>query len=189
MKCIVLVGLPCSGKSTLCKKSSELMKVPYLSSGDIARGMAKNSKAVEEDLKNGNMAPEDEMRDCVIGFIRHNYNVGCKVVLLDGFPRNIDQLKWIEGTLYDYVDEIILIHVSISIAEAYRRARERGRYDDTSINKRVGYFVEETYPMLREVKNVHMILNEGPKHDDGPIYNMCGIIQREVFDNAKYSKN
>ena len=63
--CIVLVGGPCSGKSSAGKLTAKKLDIEYISSGDIAREMAKHNNDIRDNLNNGNLAPEDQMRKSI----------------------------------------------------------------------------------------------------------------------------
>ena len=138
---IILLGKSNSGKSTIGKKVAEVLGIRYISSGDIARGM--NDKKTQEELNEGKLAPEDEMRKCVLAEI----NKGDSYIL-DGFPRFYDQYEWINQQISH---NLVYVFIDVSDEDVISRAKLRGRDDDESIAKKLEFYREETYPMIKEI--------------------------------------
>lgn len=137
---ITLLGESNCGKSTIGKKLADTLDIKYVSSGDIARSM---SEDVNRSLNNGDLAPEDAMREEILKRISDtNGNI-----ILDGFPRFEDQYKWLNGFGYDIVNIIIEVPYSQIVA----RSKSRHRADDCSIEKKHKFYEENTLPMIREI--------------------------------------
>jgi adenylate kinase len=95
---LIFFGPPGSGKGTYASRSSPILGIPQISTGDIFRAeVAKGSelgKKAENIMKAGKLVPDDitiaivkerlKQSDCKNGFI------------FDGFPRTIDQMKALE---------------------------------------------------------------------------------------------
>ena len=149
--CIVLVGAPCSGKSAAGKLVASKMNIGYISSGDIAREMAKHDAQVGNDLSNGKMAPEVKMRNSIQNKLwRHLIEKDNDIVILDGFPRFGEQAEW----LYSILPKYIIIHYVLfditSLSTIIERSAHRGRDDDKSLERRLKYYYNTTLPDLRE---------------------------------------
>ncbi len=140
MNCIIMFGMPCSGKSTIGKELAKELGYDYVSSGDIAREMAKSDNNVNNDLNNGKLAPEDAMRSAIYDKIMESNNL-----VLDGFPRFGDQLVWLYQNFVGI--NFIAIHIMIDSDTAIKRSVARGRDDDQSIIKRILNYYENTYQM------------------------------------------
>jgi len=89
---IILIGSQGSGKGTQAQIISKELGIPHISTGDIFRNLTSPLKQeVDELINKGKLAPDDltikilkqrlQQPDTKKGFI------------LDGFPRNINQVK------------------------------------------------------------------------------------------------
>lgn len=144
MNCIVLIGSPCSGKSTIGKKLAEEVGYKYVSSGDIARQMAKED-GTAENLTAGNMAPEDKMR----AEITKVFN-GYDNIVLDGFPRFTEQWDWMMMN-FKHKYEFAFIVIDVPVITLINRMISRNRADDVSFMDRVKYYANNTVPMINEI--------------------------------------
>ena len=98
---VIFLGAPGAGKGTQSKKFVELYGVPQISTGDILREHVSTGTALgrqaKEIMDRGELVSDKivcmmvETRfaqpDCDRGFI------------LDGFPRTLEQAKWLDGVL------------------------------------------------------------------------------------------
>lgn len=144
--CIVLVGGPCSGKSSIGKIAAKNLHAKYISSGDIARKMARCDVDAQINLDKGNLAPEDEMRSAIGREIKKAVKTN-DVVILDGFPRFNEQAEWLMDNFCDIINvRYILVHAPSWVLR--KRAEDRGRADDGSFDKRYSYYRNVTYKQL-----------------------------------------
>lgn len=146
---ILLIGAQGSGKSTQAKLLAEYLKVPFISTGDIFRGMTLVKQILDEgklvDDQTTSKIVKDRLSqpDCQSGFV------------MDGYPRNLEQVKifdpGFDKAFYLDVPEKVVIE----------RLTKRGRGDDTpeSIKMRLGLYYKQTEPLLKFYRNLR-ILNE-----------------------------
>lgn len=117
---IIFIGVQGSGKGTQAKLVSEKLKVPDISMGDLFRNACGESKKeIDSYVHSGNLATIGiteklltkrlQKPDCIDGFI------------LDGFPRNKEQLK-ILNKIGD-IDKVV--EIKISDKEAVNRISGR----------------------------------------------------------------
>lgn len=92
---LVLLGLPGSGKGTQGKFLSDKLSLPHISTGDILRKIMSSdsdiSREVKEYVSNGMLVSDELMNRLVDNYLGSDDCAnGC---ILDGYPRNIDQLN------------------------------------------------------------------------------------------------
>lgn len=145
MTCFIFVGPPCSGKSTMAREASRRLKLPYISSGDIARKMADNDEEIGKSLADGRMAPEGRMRNEIKNEIL-KYQHG--VFILDGFPRNNSQMTWLKNNFP--LLEVNIVLVTAHINSLMIRMAKRAREDDNTmaLDNRLRYYIANTQPLI-----------------------------------------
>jgi adenylate kinase len=134
----LIFGPPGSGKGTQAAHVEREFKLSHLSTGDILRGeVARGSdigKEAERIMRAGDLVPDDLIIRIVQGILR-DPNVSSEV-LLDGFPRTIEQAKALDEMLAQEghrVDFVIAFKVpeELLIERLLHRAAVEGRADDT----------------------------------------------------------
>jgi adenylate kinase len=179
MRNYLLLGPQGSGKGTQAKLIAAEYHIPHISTGDIFRGMrAQDSflgKKVKELIDNGNLVP-DEITNQIVA--ERLAKPDCKQgFILDGYPRNIEQAKFLEQK--KSVSKCISVGVSdaesikritarrvCSVCKAdfntiYIKPKKEGvcdkcnsklmqRDDDApeAVKKRLGIYYKETKPLL-----------------------------------------
>lgn len=138
---VILFGKPGSGKSSIGKGMAKVYGYKYISSGDIARDLAKSDSKIGEILNAGGMAPEPIMRSMVRHAISECIS-NDQCFILDGFPR------------YDYQDEylcdmfpnlaMIRVLIDVDDSTAIKRCRGRGREDEGATMTRLDYYHKNT---------------------------------------------
>lgn len=120
---IIIFGPQGSGKGTQAELIARRHGLPYISTGDIFRFNIKNEtelgKKVQEFMSAGNLVPDEltneivhnriNQPDCEAGFV------------LDGYPRNVAQQKFLEGITQ--ADHAVVIEISDE--EAVKRLSNR----------------------------------------------------------------
>lgn len=98
---IIFLGAPGAGKGTQAKQMVERYDVPQISTGDLLREHVKQGtglgKRAKEIMERGELVSDQivcmmvetrlQQGDCDRGFI------------LDGFPRTVEQARWLDGVL------------------------------------------------------------------------------------------
>lgn len=98
---IIALGAPGTGKGTMSRKLSEYYGIPHISTGDILREMSKENndkaKQIKDIIDKGLLVSDDILeqvlkerlakKDCRNGYI------------LDGYPRNLNQAKFLDELL------------------------------------------------------------------------------------------
>jgi adenylate kinase len=149
---IALIGPPGSGKGTLAKSLVKNYDFQHVSTGDLIR------ESEDEDLKKiidaGEMIPDEKMAEILSEKISE-FNLE-KNIVIDGFPRNIEQSKILDSILGKLgVGLSHAIFIDITREEAIKRLTNRakieGRKDDANfdtINKRFDEYLTKTHPLV-----------------------------------------
>lgn len=150
---IVLVGGPCSGKSSAGKLAASRLGIDYISSGDIARRMAEHDDDIKTGLNMGKMAPESKMREAISNTLWNYFKKLDKgVLILDGFPRFGEQAEWLRYELPATINiKYVLFHAPSWVLR--KRAKDRNRSDDGSFEQRLDYYRKVTYKELYDYIN------------------------------------
>ena len=178
--CIVLVGGPCSGKSSAGKLVAKKLDIEYISSGDIAREMAKHDSAIDNSLNNGNLAPEDQMRKSISDKLwYHLFRRGKDIIILDGFPRFGDQAIWLQNevALNNINIYYVLFHVPMSTI--IERSAHRNRTDDKSLENRLKYYYGTTYKELYD--RIDVVIDADENNVDECSALLANYIIKEVL--------
>jgi len=130
---IVILGPQGSGKGTQAKLLSEKFNIPHISPGEILRENVEEGTRLGRlacsYINKGNMVPDD----IVNKLMEERINLSKKGFILDGYPRNIRQAKFL-----DSVTKINnLIYIKISRCEIIRRLSVRRECE--KCNKSYGY--------------------------------------------------
>lgn len=149
---IILIGPQGSGKSTQGKFLAEYLKIPFISTGDIFRSIAKEDskegKRIRQMQESGQLVDDQT----TIGLIRKRLQLDdCNDgFILDGFPRTLKQAQNVEDLDFDKV-----LYFKLSQEEVLKRLLKRGRVDDTedSIKIRLGLYFKQTEPLIEYFKN------------------------------------
>jgi len=111
---LIFFGPPGAGKGTQAQKTSEEFNIPHISTGDILREAVKNE--TELGLKVKNILERGELvSDDIINKLVENKVVDMDSFILDGYPRTIEQAKFLDQALEKAnkeIDAIIMIDVS-----------------------------------------------------------------------------
>lgn len=95
---IVLIGPPGSGKGTQGIFLSKNLRLPHISIGEIFRNKIhqgdEDGIELNKYIKSGDLAPSELVNRIVKSILnKPEYSKGC---ILDGYPRNLDQAKYLE---------------------------------------------------------------------------------------------
>lgn len=123
---IILMGLAGSGKSTQGQILAEATGKVWLSAGQVLRDTSDPElKAV---MATGRLVPDEITERLMTEGMLQAVREG-KDVVIDGFPRNVDQANWLAENLASVMKLVIIIDVPKS--ELIQRLELRGRADDT----------------------------------------------------------
>ncbi|MDE6476884.1 MAG: nucleoside monophosphate kinase [Mycoplasmoidaceae bacterium] len=111
---LVLLGAPGSGKGTLSAKLKNELGYIHLSTGDLFRKIMKSDsplgKKINEIIQSGKLVSDDLTNELVKQELSSIQN---KNIVLDGYPRTVDQAKYLDSITK--VDKAVLINVNNDI--------------------------------------------------------------------------
>ncbi|OGG05010.1 hypothetical protein A2Z33_07005 [Candidatus Gottesmanbacteria bacterium RBG_16_52_11] len=128
---VVFYGPEGSGKGTQAKLLSDKLSLSILTSGDLVRDAAANDKGIIGEVCRAALAEGKYVADSEM-FVLWKWRLKEPDALggwiMDGFPRNIEQAKFLDDKLdkYGYRIEHV-IYLSISEAESLKRLLKRAR--------------------------------------------------------------
>lgn len=128
---IVFFGPEGSGKGTQAKLLSEKLTLPILTSGDLVRDAAENDHGIigevcRQALSEGKYVADSEM--FVLWKHRLKQDDALGGWIMDGFPRNVEQAKFLDDKIdkYGYKVELV-VYLNLSEQESMRRLIKRAR--------------------------------------------------------------
>lgn len=150
---LLIVGPQGAGKGTQATLLAESLSVPHVSTGDIFRLNAGHGtelgKAAQVFMDKGELVP-DEITSAMVADRLADEDMA-NGWLLDGFPRNLSQAKWLDELLTERgttLAAVILLNAPDEVL--IERALARGRADDTieALNRRLAIYHSETAPLV-----------------------------------------
>lgn len=154
---LLIVGPPGAGKGTQSSRLTEYFGIPAIATGDIFRANIRDQtelgKQVSEIINAGDYVPDSLTNDLVASRLKEE---DCaRGFLLDGYPRTVDQLGFLdnllaaEGTALDAVIQLVVDPTEV-VTRLMKRAHEEGRTDDTedTIRYRQALYQRETTPLI-----------------------------------------
>ena len=184
---LILVGAPGAGKGTLSVPLKEKLGIPTISAGDLLRDAIANK--TEEGLlaksfmDKGILVPTEVVFEMLKKRLQEPDTKNGYI--LDGFPRNLEQVKFLES--YTSIDKVIYIDVDLSIlldrllgrrvcpkckyiynttwggdnencAKCGEKYIIRSDDNEESISRRFNVFKEETTPVIEYYKNLGKVI-------------------------------
>ena len=157
-KVVFVLGGPGAGKGTQCANIVRDFAFVHLSAGDLLRD-ARNSgdetgKMIDHYIKEGQIVPVEVTVALIKKAIETSQRQGKLLFLVDGFPRNQDNLEGWYRVMGDYcsVEFVLFFDCSEEVMEQrlLKRGETSGRTDDNpdSIRKRFHTYLESTLPII-----------------------------------------
>ncbi|XP_044749108.1 UMP-CMP kinase-like [Coccinella septempunctata] len=167
-KVIFVLGPPGSGKGTQCVRLASEFNYVHLSAGELLRQEkskpdSKYRKLIDTYMKEGKLVPVaiscGLLKKAMFESQRDKF-------LIDGFPRNKDNVDGWNKDVAGYVDlQFVLFFdcpLEICIKRCLKRGAETGRDDDNeeSLRKRIKTYISESSPIIQHynmLKLVHAV--------------------------------
>lgn len=159
-----VLGGPGAGKGTQCQKIVEKFGFVHLSAGDLLReeraSGSKHGNLIESFIKEGKIVPV-EITISLLQKAMEKSSV--KRFLVDGFPRNEDNLQGWNSRMSNIVDVKCVLFFDCPEEECIKRIMERGRTsgrtDDNieSLRKRFNTYKEHTMPIIKYYEERNLV--------------------------------
>ena len=144
---ILIFGPAGSGKTTQAQLLAAKYGFRWLGAGQLLRDEKRSDLTAR--MQQGELLDSQVVNDIVAKALERSSDV--EHVILDGFPRSLDQAKWLFENSAQFGKTIrVLIVLDADRQEIYRRLELRGRMDDNpaSIDARLERFRIEMEPIL-----------------------------------------
>ena len=180
---VFVIGGPGCGKGTQCKRIVQNFKYQSFSTGDLLRQYVKDKKdgyeEIDNQMKEGKLISSSTLMKVLKEYILNSRN---KKILVDGYPRNQENVDVWEKEMKDLVEVKGALYIEVSNEEMKKRllGRNEGRADDNeeTIAKRLTTFEQETKPIVEYFeKQGNFIKIDGMKTVDE--------ISKEIGDKFK----
>lgn len=162
---LFVLGGPGAGKGTQCEKIVEKYKFVHLSAGDLLREERQNPKSeygeiIEGHIKNGTIVPVQ----ITCSLLKRAMEASEKqTFLIDGFPRNKDNLDGWNAAMSEVAEVKMVLFFSCSeqacIDRCLNRGKTSGRTDDNmeSLKKRIHTYTESTMAIIEHYRKLKLV--------------------------------
>lgn len=150
---IILFGNVGSGKGTQAELLAKRLGAKTLSTGELLR-RHQDRPDIASALNSGQLVKDEILLPLLEAELKKDDD---KEVILDGFPRNINQVSWlIDKSKAGELKITHIIQLLLPKEKAMERLLNRRRHDDTdaSINQRFAEYENNVLPAISEFKKV-----------------------------------
>lgn len=140
MKNIILYGAPAAGKGTQCELLKEKCGYTHISMGQLFRDLDDSTefnRKIHETIANGNLVDDETTAKLLQNKLDELGNVP---IVLDGFPRTLNQAKVLDNFFKNYVV------VNLKIDEDAALKRVLGRLNCDNCGKIYNIYFEDKAP-------------------------------------------
>ncbi|HIA91501.1 TPA: nucleoside monophosphate kinase [Candidatus Saccharibacteria bacterium] len=152
----LMMGQIGSGKSVQSKRISEHLDALRLGLGQLLRDHYPDHPS----LQSGDLVEHQLVVDAVKSFLDKH---PMETIIIDGFPRNIEQKKWLDEYVAAHPDHEIgeVFVLNVDEDTVHDRLIKRGRSDDTpeAIAKRKAVFDNEVKPLIESYRSEGLVVD------------------------------
>lgn len=159
---VIFFGPAGAGKSVQGQILSARHGWRWLSAGQLLRDT--HDAELIREMQSGSLVDVNRVNGIMMDALKGAQDIDH--VILDGFPRELTQAKWLIETQPEHEHSIDLVVIlEVPKAEILRRLKIRGRADDTpeAIEERLRIYRSEIYPILDYFNDQHIMIS----HIDG----------------------
>ena len=188
-----------AGKGTHAKNLIAQKGFKYVETGAILRGLPPESPA-KQIMARGELVPDTELFKIIDDAIK---SCGNADMILDGFPRNVEQAKWLVNQYVSLKSpyDIHVLHLSLPETVMRERIANRvkeggGRADDqdpTVVQKRLAEFKTKTLPAIEFLQNANGVhfyaVDVSQPNFTKNFLNVCSALGIGGIDRSKIRVN
>ena len=159
-KHLLFLGPPGAGKGTQASLLSEANSYLHLSTGELLRKEidldTSLGKKVKEIMNKGELVSDQ----LVLEIVKKNLDKKNKGWILDGYPRNLSQVKSLNEILKNINQQLeIVFYLDVPDEVLIKRLLMRGRKDDNAgtIKTRLNIYKETTEPLIEHYKKLSLL--------------------------------
>lgn len=176
-KVVFVLGGPGAGKGTNCSKIVDKFGYKHLSAGDLLREERQSGSELAEMInhyiKEGLIVPAE----VTVGLLKTAMEKsGQTKFLVDGFPRDMDNLRCWETVMAPFAKVAFLLFLDCTEEVMKDRLLERGktsgRSDDNleSIVKRFRTYEEQTRPIINHFESINLVRKVDSNRDPDIVF-------------------
>jgi len=160
-----VLGGPGAGKGTQCANLVDEFNLVHLSAGDLLRAErnsgSSDAELINNYIKEGKIVPVSITVGLIKKAMTRYISLGLSTFVIDGFPRNRDNLEGWDKVMADFCTTPFLLFLECTEQEMSARILKRAetaevaRKDDNleTLKKRFGVFKEQTMPIVEHFKS------------------------------------
>jgi len=164
-KLFLIIGIPGSGKTTDAQliTKNDPTKIAHFSTGELLRDEVKSGtklgKIIDKRISKGNLVPVQIAVETIIKAIDSSNK---NIILIDGFPRSVEQMMELEKELLSKKDIklslVLEVKVSKKVAKQRVLGRNRGNDDKEEIFANRMKVHNEPIELIRDFYNSKNLL-------------------------------
>ena len=150
---LIFLGPPGAGKGTQAQVLSETNQIPHVSTGDILRAAVARETPLGDRAKGymdrGELVPDTLILNLIQDRLSHEDTA--RGWILDGFPRNVNQAKFLEellSKLGQNADCVLNLEVPDEVLVERLLARKRTDDTEETIRRRLEIYHQNTVPVI-----------------------------------------
>lgn len=188
-KVVFVLGSPGSGKGTQCKNIVDKFGYVHLSAGDLLREERNNpgsqyGELIETHIRNGSIVPVKITCSLIAQAMAKS---GSDRFLIDGFPRNKENLTGWAESMADKVDLQAVLFLDCPVDVSTERCLSRGaqgsgRSDDNpeSLKKRFQTYMNDTMPIIEHYEKAKLVRKVDAVHSPSKVFEDIEVIFKEL---------
>ena len=144
---IIFFGPAGAGKSVQGQLLAARNNWRWLSAGQLLRDT--HDIDIIKQMQTGKLVDPEKVNQLMVDALKRATNIDR--VIIDGFPRQLSQARWLIETQPEHQRSIALVIVlEVPRSELLKRLEVRGRVDDTpeAVDERLKIYRTEIYPIL-----------------------------------------